>query len=304
MRRRGQAADGLELFLDTICNMFGGFLFIMLFVVVSVRTTSDAALRREREELGIVDEVAVEELERELKSLVEAKNDRERDAESIESALARLNDPEVERLYKETVDKSAELKRIVEEGIAARDRAKSERDRIAAFHKTRDELKSRIEAAEADAERARGEKVASDRAKARETFAPQMRVSNKEEVGVILKYGRLYFWHKFEGGEQTDELNVDDFAIVEETGEEIKTEPKPWRGIDLNSESVERDLEEALAKCSPKKHKIVPVVASDSYEEYAVARDFLKGKGFDIRPITGKEGTSVSDRGGNNDKAQ
>ena len=52
MRRRRNAQDSLELFLDTICNMFGGFLFIMLFVVVamrdSVENSESEAISQER----------------------------------------------------------------------------------------------------------------------------------------------------------------------------------------------------------------------------------------------------------------
>ena len=44
MRRRRTAQDSLELFLDAICNMFGGFVFLMLFVVISTRATSEKAI--------------------------------------------------------------------------------------------------------------------------------------------------------------------------------------------------------------------------------------------------------------------
>ena len=70
MRRRRNAQDSLELFLDTICNMFGGFLFIMLFVVVamrdSVENSESEAISQER-----MSAAAFEELEIELETLRE-----------------------------------------------------------------------------------------------------------------------------------------------------------------------------------------------------------------------------------------
>ena len=66
--RQGASQDSLELFLDTICNMFGGFVFIMLFVVVSMRQTTDKvyeeAIAEER-----ASAVELQELEAELENL-------------------------------------------------------------------------------------------------------------------------------------------------------------------------------------------------------------------------------------------
>ena len=39
MRRKRRPQDSLELFLDALCNMFGAFLFLLLFIVVLLQTT-------------------------------------------------------------------------------------------------------------------------------------------------------------------------------------------------------------------------------------------------------------------------
>ena len=93
-------------------------------------------------------------------------------------------------------------------------------------------------------------------------------------------------------------------AVVEDKPAEIRTEPKPWRGVDLNAPDVEAGLERAFANCNPRKDKILIVVANDSYAEYSVLRDFLKAREYDLRPIVGKEGTFVADQGGTNQKAE
>ena len=70
MSRKRATRDGLELFLDAICNMFGGFIFIMLFVVVSIRMSTEEQ-RAELKASGIepVKEVELETLRVELDRL-------------------------------------------------------------------------------------------------------------------------------------------------------------------------------------------------------------------------------------------
>ena len=46
MRRKQQPQDSLELFLDAVCNMFGAFLFLLLFVVVLLQTTRREQLEK------------------------------------------------------------------------------------------------------------------------------------------------------------------------------------------------------------------------------------------------------------------
>lgn len=41
-RRRTTSADSLELLLDTICNTFGGVLFIAILVVILLRMTGES----------------------------------------------------------------------------------------------------------------------------------------------------------------------------------------------------------------------------------------------------------------------
>ena len=70
MSRQRIRQDSLELFLDAICNMFGGFLFLMLFVVVSIRMSTEEQ-RAELKASGIepVKEVELETLRVEIDRL-------------------------------------------------------------------------------------------------------------------------------------------------------------------------------------------------------------------------------------------
>ena len=304
MSRQRIRQESLELFLDAICNMFGGFLFLMLFVVVSIRATRDAAIERMQTERAAASRAELTALQEELEELASRRDRAVERAEDAKRFIERLNDPKIAEIYGQTLasrdallaatDANAKTAREIE-AIEARKKAlKTDRER----------LEKELDEARAAVARAQDAADAALSAKARKTSTPQMRASFKNEVAVVLKYGRLYFWHAFDGKEWTGELNTEDFVVVEDKPAEIRTEPKPWRGVDLNASDVEAALERAFANCSPRKDKISIVVANDSYAEYSVLRDFLKAREYDLRPIVGKEGTFVADQGGTNQKAE
>ncbi|MGI6402021.1 MAG: hypothetical protein ACOX0A_07925 [Thermoguttaceae bacterium] len=301
--RQGASQDSLELFLDTICNMFGGFVFIMLFVVVSMRQTTDKvyeeAIAEER-----ASAVELQELEAELENLQNQWREVSDRVEQARSIVEALESHEVVQFHNETLDVLDELREVSESNaaksqeIAALERRGLE---LGVELKTAlaelDEATRRLEAAEYDA-------ASSRRLATRRTSPPQMRseFGYRRQVGVILKYGRLYVWHKYNGAYET--LNTDDFHVVEEKGTSARTEPLPWRGVDLNAPGVMRRLEATFAPFNPKSETIVIIVASDSYEEYGIVRDFLKDRLFRICPMIGPEGVPVYDRGGSDSRSQ
>ena len=304
MRRKKRPQDSLELFLDAICNMFGGFLFLMLFVVVSTRMTRDSSVERELQERNALAEADFLEAQEEWDDLVARRELIVRRAEQTKDLIDRLNDPEVAKIRQETFDNLESVRKISSENEQTERELQEIERRKKELDREQRTLKEKIVASENDARQTMDDADDALREKARKTAAPQMRLSYKNEIPVIVKYGRSYFWRRREGRKWTEQLNTDDFVIVEEKADELRTEPKPWRGVDLNAVNLEKKLEEAFDGCDPKRDKISIVVASDSYVEYGFLRDFLKKRNFDVRPIVGKEGTFVADRGGTNQKAQ
>lgn len=304
MSRQRIRQDSLELFLDAICNMFGGFLFLMLFVVVSIRATRDAAIERMQTERAAASRAELTSLQEELEELASRRDRAAERAEDAKRFIERLNDPKIAEIYGQTLASRDELLAATDANAKTAREIEAIEARKNALKTDRERLEKELDEARAAVARAQDAADAALSAKARKTSTPQMRASFKNEVAVVLKYGRLYFWHAFDGKEWTGELNTEDFVVVEDKPAEIRTEPKPWRGVDLNASDVEAALERAFANCSPRKDKISIVVANDSYAEYSVLRDFLKAREYDLRPIVGKEGTFVADQGGTNQKAE
>ncbi|MBP5620647.1 MAG: hypothetical protein J6X44_01400, partial [Thermoguttaceae bacterium] len=93
MSRKRAQTDSLELFLDAICNMFGGFIFIMLFVVVSIRATRDAAVEKMRRDEGAVSAVELQAMETSLDNLRLRQETLERNVRDAKKFAEKLNDP-------------------------------------------------------------------------------------------------------------------------------------------------------------------------------------------------------------------
>ncbi|MBR5760116.1 MAG: hypothetical protein IKX88_16130, partial [Thermoguttaceae bacterium] len=119
MSRQRARTDSLELFLDAICNMFGGFIFIMLFVVVSIRATRDAAVERMRQEEGAVSAVELQAMETSLDNLRHRQETLEKNVRDAKRFAEKLNDPEIARVYEETLQKTEELRQTIENNAQA-----------------------------------------------------------------------------------------------------------------------------------------------------------------------------------------
>ncbi|MGN0911655.1 MAG: hypothetical protein ACI4NV_09630 [Thermoguttaceae bacterium] len=302
MRRRRNAQDSLELFLDTICNMFGGFLFIMLFVVVamrdSVENSESEAISQER-----MSAAAFEELEIELETLRDENREFEERAERAGEMVDSLGLADVADARRQEID----VLRRIDELVAENARKLRETTRIErlALELDAEKREAKMEQdsaqsvlAEAERDAAEAERRAQQRG-----APPQMRDRNffYEEAAVILKYGRLYLWQKLKGGDLC--FNPDDFHVVKE-GLSVQVEPIPSRGVDLRAPGVTKELDRTFAPFDREHYRIAIVVADDSYDEYAIVRDYLKERKFFIRPLIGEKGTAVVDRGGSETRSQ
>jgi len=293
MSRKRPRQDSLELFLDAICNMFGGFLFLMLFVVVSIRATREAAVKQD---VATISDSEIVALDVELTGLRSKRDALAKQVQKSKETLDSLIDPTIAEVYRQAVETQNQAKELTKDN-------ESNAKQISELQKKRDDLQAQASTIRQKVDELRAEakeiilstkKETSQNAR---TFSPpQMKRSNKAEVAVVLKYGRLYFWHKKDVAERR--LNDEDFVVVEERETVLITEPKPWRGVVLDSSDVEKQLERAFEDYDPDVVQIGVVVAGDSYDEYGVLRNFLKKRQFEIRPIIGKSGDGVFDRGG------
>jgi hypothetical protein len=321
MARRRRGADGsLELLLDTICNTFGGIVFIAMLVSVLLtqtrRRTEASAPVEPHPALSAADLVRLQaevlEAEAEFEQIGDV-------AESFEAIVAQV-DPdhreqvaemlEAEREATQVASEQARLLADLATAQAARARAASkavaaERDadsrsaraveatrRLEAAMMTRETL---LESADILARSAA--ESATVRTKGR---APRMRDTDKLEFGVMLKYGRMYVMKTIRGGRAL--VNTADFWVVEERSHNT-ARPLPHRGLAIRRDAtLPAEVEATLGDINPREWYLALVVHPDSFEAFLELKAVLVGLGYEYRLLPTNE--PVVDRGGSGGQVQ
>jgi hypothetical protein len=315
-RHRESAAGSLELLLDTICNTFGGVLFLAMLVslllaqsrrrIETDETTSDPRPAFTPAELTRLD-IAAEELSAEVERLGRA----------IERARAVAVDFSVPNLPQQLAD--------LENQERARDRLAAERTRslgelaatqaavararlsVAAAVREKNRIEAAIEAAQERLNAAVEERQllvrsaidlqaweATKAALQTTGRAPRERQTAKREFGVLLRYGRMYLMKTLRGQDLV--VNESDFFV--ELGESHNVaRPKPHAGLDIaRSSSIAAELTERLRPFPAESWYPCLVVYPDSFEPFLALKVELVAQGYEYRllPTDG----SVVDRGG------
>lgn len=299
-RRKNLPQDSLELLLDTICNTFGGIVFIALLVVLMLRNTAPALVKPQ-------DVVSPDELVR-LASQLEAVT---AELSSLRTARAELARRAQAFAPHEVRDLMAERDALAEEMDAihgARDWKVAENASLAAeIERQESELGAipeRLAEAKAEVDRLQAELNATRRSKAREIRNPLVRQSGSwRELGLVLRYGRMYLWHRYDADGERAGLNTEEFVVVGEEDGTIITHPDPTKGIPLTKGgSTDEAIRNRLRPFPSGRFYVAVVVRPDSFDRFAILRDVLIRAGYDYRLMPSE--SSVTDTGGSDTRVQ
>ena len=296
-RRRAAKQDSLELLLDTICNTFGGVLFIAILVVMLLQQTGKGVsppppVTVPPEKLHDLSQ-QITELTAEL---IRLKANRESQISIVES----FSTEEVRELIqrrRELAAKETELQIKANELLAQNAilAARVEADR-AENSKVKQDLDDALR------EKQQTQTVLENARKSRtaEARLPIMRPPGaRQEIGLVLRYGRLYVWHRYDQFHNRQGLNTDDFVIVGEEDGGILTAPKPTGGIPLDDSAPSKEaIRRLLRQFDPRTCYLVPIVRPDSFAAFARFRDVALELGFNYRLMPVETNSPVVDRGG------
>jgi hypothetical protein len=299
-RRHGPSGDSLELLLDTICNTFGGIVFIALLIVLLLQQTavvtqeptdevSPAELERLASELEVVDA--------ELASLRTARDDLAKRAEEFAPDDVRALMRNRNRLTAETDLLRSDADKLAQENaVAVADLTQEEmalNSSLAAVEKTQ----KAVEELREELDRVR-------KSFAKEIRNPLVRESTTfRSLDIIVRYGRMYVWHNYDREGNELGLNTRDFVVTGEESGALVTHPDPTRGIPLKDDPASAAaILDQLKPFPSSRFYITVVVRSDSFRQFAGLRDVLIGSGYEYRlmPTNGP----VVDRGGTDSKVQ
>jgi len=281
-RKSAPVGDSLDLLLDTICNTFGGILFIaMLVVILTNQVSRDAApsapsaessraLRRLRGELTESESRLTK-----LRQAVRQKEDLERQFADPESlglleSLRSLDDNSDE-LLKERTQKLTD----VAESQADLEETARELERLA---QRLAEAKERLQL-----EKQRLESEASLRSRTSEV--PQQRATQKDMMVFFLKAGRFSaFAHRNEDGQIVH--NEAESKIVVEAPEKKYIELVPGAGLAVAMDgSNVAEIAARLADFDKSKHFLSVFVFKDSFASFETVKTEMIRSGFEYHLV-------------------
>jgi hypothetical protein len=278
-RRRRRHDSSLELLLDTICNSFGGVLFLAILIAVLLQMNGGRDRPVETPQPTEAEQIALHgalvELSAELESLRKARQQQEEliteldipDAAGPFEALSQLRAQRDARLALRL-----NLLRELVEG----------RSRIQQLNEDLRQLDEALAAARYSAEQQQRRLEAEVAARARTARLPQMRSTSKREIAFAVRYGRLYQVLRYDGvdsaGPNSDEM--DDVTRLGSRG----VVPKPGAGMPIAANAAfAEQLRRRVATFSPSRCYLCIALWPDSFNEFQIVKTQLVALGYEYR---------------------
>ncbi len=299
-RKRGNESS-LELLLDTICNTFGGVLFVAILIVVMLRMTSKTQTAGDVAQVSEAEQLELEQQQAELREAIEM----------LRRAGAGL-DESVEVADSQTAEllETFKAKQRARQGLL-HDRLKtlgSIAEHQARTNQTARELEQMEQRGQLltkkrqDLETTLKAEVASRSQKVEYSSTHQ---TGKQEIQTVLRYGRFYVWHRHGPSGDRWGLNTDEFVVLDASDAELRTTPMPHAGtIVADTSKALQQLSTRFNQFNPTRDYIGIVVWPDSFEQFRLLKKVLIQRGFEYRLIPAKQGDSFRDRGGSSDGVQ
>lgn len=287
MRRSPPASnDSLELLLDTICNAFGGIVFISILVAVLLRMSGEKS-----SQAATSTQVQVELLELEA-SLVDAR----RELDSLTKAADQqrqlrrgLAPEEIEALRRERDAQRARRDSLAKRQAAVAEHLAAAQQSVENAHEVLSKLDEALRVAGRELERLREECKTEESRRTVQIDAPRLRRSSKRELAIFVRGRRVSLVSKFRDG--LPDWNTEDcdfeFGAL---GRPTSVRPRVDVGFRIDPANPDLvGLKEALSPYSQAgkdSFHITVIIWEDSFDCFqAVKQVVKKDLGFDYRTM-------------------
>lgn len=285
-RRRRQDDSSLELLLDTICNTFGGILFISLLVVVLLNTTSKAMVEAPP---SAASKLAMMEADIERKQLTnELEQLKKADAQQKEVIGVSVPSDVIEKAQ-ELREREADRARLLVQKSKTVGDLTNAQDQLNQFAQAAADGKARLGAAQkqlAALQHVLNQAIASN---TRTAVMPKAREAQVDERVYFLKQGKLYGPHLVNGS-----LNTSDFIEIQQAnGSYLDINPSGGVLVDPTGQNT-ASLADCFAGLDPAYHGAKIFVWPDSYEYFDAVRIALgqAGVGYELFPVDSHDNIS------------
>jgi hypothetical protein len=292
MRRRQATSDSLDLLLDTICNTFGGVLFIAMLVIILVNLTGEEASRVPP------DAGAREQLtgaQREL-AIAQTELSRLRQASQEHAELARLlTNPELKSL----VTKAGSQQTTLAAASAARaenlqDAAQSQEqaNQLAASLQA---LEQALAAARQQLQRVEAQLQVERQLRTRTVNLPKQKTTSKRQVAFLLRGGKLHGYMRMGTGGLPERDQADTQVVASGGGTFL--EPVATGGTPVATGDPSGAIAHKLADWDASQFFVAVIVWPDSFEQFVTVRQILVERGLEYQliPLPERERVQLSE---------
>ena len=291
MRRKKNPQAGLDLFLDIVCNTFGGILFIALLIVILTRMI---AQHDRRGEIATVPMDAFLSAENRLQTLIHEQERLRESARPFQQSTTAKQDW-VERIVELESRRDAILKTKTAQSLTILETIRSVAEAEHLWNGTL-QKHERLEAEYREKQRALFESVV--KSNMQDIRLPQMRSSSKRKVALVLTGDKLFFWHRTSPDGSPHGLNDAQFTAFDH-GTHRETLPKIWTGFPVSAKPDEQAvIAGQLRKFDASRVAFDVVVFRDSYSSFQYLRKVMAENGWEYTLFPIGPGESLIDRGG------
>jgi hypothetical protein len=269
------------LLLDTICNTFGGVVFIAILVIVLLQMTStpqlDAPPDPPQQEELVALETQRDEVNARLKSLREAVTQQE----ALFGSIANSDDLSLAARLKELQSRCGQLNddRMKSLGQISQSQIKTNEvaAQLASLEQTLKDAPTKVTALEAELQRELAERTEDAR-------LPIQRDTDKREMPFLLTTGKLHSVYLVRG-DGTIVFNSGECATAKSLGVEEVT-AKPGTGVLVEqSDASRKAISERLANLESDGDYLAVFVWPDSFPQFRFLKDLLVSKNFEYRLV-------------------
>jgi hypothetical protein len=293
-RRKRETPSSLDLFLDTICNAFGGIVFISILIAVLAQMQSKEMQAMEGPTItkaqSIVYQKQIEQRQRELTKV-------KQQLQILEKQTPTPEQEEQKRLMEQIVNAQKFLDELIKKQLDDAKKLSQTQSRIADLRQEAKEVDRKL--LEAKAEMQKRSMGADDalNAKISKVSVPNVTVSKKGNMLLAMRYGKLYLVSDPSSSSPLDFYT--DHVDVLDSPAEKRIKPKSSSGWDLSNPSDVERFKQVLQQRSHDKTFLSVAVWPDSFKAFRKFRETVIPLSFEYQLVPLDDVANLPVRKGN-----
>lgn len=281
-RRRTGQASSLDLFLDTICNTFGGIMFLAILLSVLVQMRSKEPKPEEPSKVPMTAAEA-REISNQLATLTSTYDRLSELLVELRKKQPLPEDQAIQQIEKKNEQAQEVLDETTRQQVETAKQLAEQIETNAEIVKSMEEFREQLIAERAALEK---DSLALDEALSDQMEIlklPKIATSFKSKVFFLIRYHKVYPLAKSPGPiSDNSDLNDADVTIKHLSAEAFTAAPKVSRGWS----TANAELDTYIQACSPSVHVFTVIVWPDSHAEFAAMKEKMIQFGFqyDLQP--------------------